>query len=211
MAADELTAQPQDVLNMWAGYANLSQYEQTSLLNVASQKIINFCGTTFLQNTYTEDYNGWNNGRIWLRHRPVIMVSQITINNNPSVPNSGTQYLNEYGTDWYFIPKTGELGRGDGMDDQRFNVWFPAGRQNINVTYFAGYPTTPDPVVRATCYYVRYLYERGTSKAMGIFSSESIGDYSYTLNTPMVNLLTMPAQCAELLAEYVQDDVFAFA
>jgi hypothetical protein len=196
MAANELLCQPADVLGAWPAYGLLPATEQTSLINTASQKILNFCRRSyFTQQSVIETLDGTNLSRVWLSQRPVITVATVTIN--------GTALDNTYGDAWTFKPSTGELLRGDGEDDSRFVPWFPKGKQNVVVQYWAGFTTVPDPIIRATIWAVRWLHEQ--SKISGVFSAERIGDYSYNLNASAQSM-TLPTHIAGLCADYVQDD-----
>lgn len=195
MAASEQLCQPADVLGFWPGFGNLSAYEQASLLNVASQKVVNFCRRGFGQALVTETKSGKNRPRLWLDLKPVISVVSVTVN--------GFALDNTFNNAWYFKPATGELGRGNGQDDLRFATWFPAGSNNVIVQYWAGYASVPDPIIRATAWAVKWLHAQG--KVTGIYSSESIGDYSYSLN-PEALSMTLPAHIASLCADYVFDD-----
>lgn len=188
-----------DVTGAWPAFSSISSSEQTSLIGVASEKIVKFCRRgDFGQATQTELYDGNNLERIWLIRRPVIAVNSITINGDP-VDNSS-------GEEWGFNAKTGELWRHLGYRDGRFGRKFPAGRQNIAVSYFAGYQAIPYEVNRAAIFMVKYLSEQ--FKASGVYSAERIGDYNYTLNTTP-STMGIPRQVADLLVDYVQDDAFA--
>ena len=124
-----------------------------------------------------------------------------------------TIFLNEYyldnslGDAWTFEGKSGKVVRGRGNDDTRFVPYWPAGEANIVLQYWAGYQTFPDDLVCATAFYVRYLREQG--RVPGIYSSESIGGWSGTLN-PAALAATCPPQVLALLSNYIQDDAFAF-
>jgi hypothetical protein len=195
MPADELLAQPSDVLGAWPAFGALSTSEQTNLLNAASQVILNYCGRPFAQAMHNEYHSGSNSGRIWLNHRPVISVAAITID--------GVAVDNTDGFAWTFNPGTGELVRGRGIGSDRFSGRFSSGLQNILVTYWAGYVSVPDPIVRATIYACRWISDQ--TRISNIYSSESIGDYSYTLNPLFFNTM-LPSHITSLCANYVQDD-----
>ncbi len=195
--ADELLCQPSDVIVAFPKFGKLPDPEQTALIACASQKILNFCRRPgFLQASVTEVHNGRNCTTLYLRRRPVISVQSIVINGEAPLDNSD-------GNAWAFDGAMGKLFRGSGRDDPRFGWWFPQGFQNITVQYWAGYAAIPDPVVRATIFLVQYLYE--INRVSFVFKTESIGDYSYELNQAAM-FMTLPEVCADLLAEYVQDD-----
>lgn len=191
----------QDVIDVcdWPNFGQLTASAQTRLINAASKRVDHVCRRPlgFSQQMVTETINGRNNAALWLKTRPIISVNSVTIN--------GSALDNSYNTAWCVDPATGKLVRGDGQDDTRFVPWFPAGEQNIVVQYWAGYQTIPDEVVVATAQYVKYLYEQG--KVSGIYSSESIGDYSYSLRETVL-ASTVPPHILAMLADYVQDDAF---
>ncbi len=199
--ADELLCTAQNVSDAWAAFGSLPVGEQTQLIATASQHIINFCRRPFFaQHMETEYLDGKNQSHLWLSLKPVISVAAVSINGEP--------LDNTAGDAWTFVPGTGKLLRGTGKQDDRFARSWPSGTGNIAVTYWAGFATVPDPVVRAAIMTVRWIYEQG--KRPGIYASESIGDYSYSLNQTFLKM-PLPDYIAGLLANYVQDDAFAFA
>lgn len=191
----------QDVIDVcsWPNFGQVTASAQTRLINAASKRIDHVCRRPlgFGQQMVTETISSKNRQSLWLKTRPVITVASITVN--------GTALDNTYNDAWTFNPDTGKLVRGDGMDDTRFTPWFPAGEQNIVVQYWAGYSPIPDEIVTAAAFYVKYLYEQG--KVSGVYSSESIGDYSYSLRETAL-ASTVPPHILALLADYVQDDAF---
>jgi hypothetical protein len=195
MPADELLAQPSDVLNAWPAFGALPAPEQTSLLNVASQRILDHCRQGFASTSVTDALNGNGLSRLWLSRKPVISIASVTMD--------GDLLDNTDGCAYSFTAKTGELRRGDGQRDLRFAYRFSHGRGNIIVVYWAGYASVPDPIVRATIWMVQWIYEQG--KSSNVYSSERIGDYQYTLNVAGMSL-GLPTQAASLCIGYVQDD-----
>jgi hypothetical protein len=192
----ELLCQVSDVVDAWPSFTAVPASRQASLIQRASTRVINHCRRPgFLQNSFDEFHDGRNLPRIWLRQRPVIAVSNVIIN--------GDALDNTFGSGWHFRGDTGELIRGNGQDDTRFVPWFPAGQQNIEVVYSAGFVAVPDPVVEAACWTVKWMYDQG--KISGVFRSESIGDYSYTLSDKNLDQ-DLPPHIAAMLVDYVQDD-----
>lgn len=190
--------QPQDILDAWPAFANLSPTRQASLIRTASQKIANFCrGTDFFPTYHDEFHDGANGSTIWLYHKPITNVIAILINGNP-LDNSGLD-----SPAWTVYPDEGKIVRGPSVGVARFNWWFPQGTRNLEVQYYAGFASVPDPIVQATVFMVKYLQDQ--LKVSGIYASESIGDYSYNLNTA-AGAMTVPAHVADLCADYVQDD-----
>jgi hypothetical protein len=197
MSASELLCQPQDVLDAWPAFGNLSATRQTSLINTASQKILNFCRHGFAQTMHDEFHDGRNTSNIWVNARPIIQVAAIIVNGNPLDNSDPTSPA------WTIYPGEGKIVRGPSVGVARFNWWFPMGTRNIEVIYYAGFASVPDPIVQATVFMVKYLQDQ--VKVTGIYASESIGDYSYNLNAN-ASVLTLPAHVADLCADYVQDD-----
>lgn len=192
----------QDVIDCcdWPAFGLVPATAQARLIAAATRGVDTYCRRPFgfWQQTVTETFSGRNNARLWLRLRPVAAVAAVVLN--------GTELDNSLGDAWTFDPWTGRLVRGRGQDDTRFVPYWPAGEENIQVTYFGGYQSLPDDLVVATAYLVRYLRERGRNP--GVFSSESIGPWSGTLNAAALNQ-TVPPHVAALLAEYTIEDAFA--
>ena len=201
MAADEELVTAAEVLDAWPAFGKLSATQQQSLIDTASQKILNFCRRGFASTMLDEFHDGKNQSVIWLKQRPVISINNINVNTY-ALDNSD-------GTAWSFVAKTGRLTRGNfasiatGFGDSRFHLWWPTGVQNIEVQYWAGYAAVPDPIIRGTIAEIRYLYER--LKVSGIFSAESIGDYSYSL-AAVSTKWGLPDQVIDMVMDYVQDD-----
>ncbi len=194
--ANELLVTPDQVTAAWPKFAGYGVDEQTALIADASQAILDFCRRDqFLQAFVTEALKGKNRPSLWLSRKPVISVASVTVN--------GTALDNSTNEAWTFEPDTGRLWRGSGLDDPRFATWFGAGIGNVVVAYWAGYTAIPDPVIRAAKLMVQYL--AGQSKVSGVYSQESFGDYSYTLN-PKGLVMTLPPSVAALCAAYVQED-----
>ena len=200
MPAEEQLCTISDVVDAWAGFASVSATEQAKLIDTASWKILKFCRRAgFIQETMNEFIDGNNLTRIWLSRRPIINVFSLVINGE-LVDNSNQDA-------WGFNAETGELWRHVGQHDIRFGRWFPKGRQNIQAGYFAGFGEVPSPINRAAILLVKYLREQ--IKVSGIYASESIGDYSYNLNTQANSYGGLPAHVAALCMDFVADDAFA--
>lgn len=198
--ADELLCTTADVADAWPKFAALTATRQASLVSRASQAVLDHCRRGFIEMGVAEAKDGDNLSRLWLRRTPIISVSAVAID--------GYALDNTSGDAWYFRPGTGELGRGRGHHDFRFGRAWPSGRGNIVVQYWGGYAAVPDPVVEATVWCVKWMSDR--ARISGIFQSESIGDYSFTLADQEGGLsLALPAEIAALLADYVAGDVFA--
>jgi hypothetical protein len=191
----------QDVIDCctWPAFGQVAASAQTRLIAAASGRVDKECRRPLglqAQNV-TEYFGGPNRQSLWLKTRPVISVQMVTVN--------GTCLDNTYGDAWSFNPRTGRLIRGNGQDDSHLAPWFPAGMRNIVVQYFGGYDTFPDTLVMATAWMVRWMYERGS--VTGVYKSESIGDWSGTVNDGGTSN-TVPSHIMDLLVDYIQDDAF---
>lgn len=98
---------------------------------VATDAVERDLGRAIARRTVTETYDG-GRGEIVLRQTPVVSVT--------SINEAGTVLS---ASDYVLNTSTGILYRGSGIS----SWWFAWGRQNITVTYVAGY-TNPPPVVR---------------------------------------------------------------
>ena len=202
--AVELLCQPADVISARSAFGVLSAAEQTTLCTVASQRVLKHCRRPgFVSAVQNEYHSGKNSASLWLRMRPVITIMSVTINTELVDNTDGQAYT--------FVPGTGQLVRGPGFGSPRFQSWWPVGTGNILVEYWGGYDQNvgnPPEVTLATVFEVLYLWERG--KVSGIYLSESLGDYSYTLAATSTTW-GLCDNAIDLLVDYVQDDAFAFA
>ncbi|HXS24484.1 MAG TPA: hypothetical protein VN719_09655 [Gemmatimonadales bacterium] len=168
-----------------------------SLISTASVWIQNYTGLQFVVNSYSELHDGKSESRIWLRQTPVLSVQSVIL-----WPNTTPQPIDNTDNDgWTFDPATGELRRGNGHVNQRFEAWFPDGLQNVQVNYTAGAPSVPAPVLYATVLTVKHLAD--SLKMTGLLKSEDIGDYSYEMAD--AGDIGLPPLARVLLAPYIQD------
>ena len=165
-----------------------------ALITSASAIVENHCRRTFAYDAAVVEYlngNGW--GRVWLSRLPVASITAIEIGGS-SVDV----------TSWGFNPETGELIWATGSTDYRHATRIPRGRRNVKVTYAGGYATIPAPVVEATVQVVQQLAD--AAKVSGVYQSEEIGDYKYTLASGTI--YSLPPLAAQILAPYVLDLTF---
>ena len=165
-----------------------SRSDLAMLISAASQAVEKHCGREFTSSSVTEYHNGDGLSRIWLRRFPVTAFSSLTVNGSAIAS-----------TDYTYNADTGELVRGDGQYDHRFASRFPHGTKNVVAVYTGGYATIPEAIKQAVIITVQHLV--GAIQATGLFSSESIGDYSYTFNKAFQP--TIPKAAEMLLASYV--------
>ncbi len=163
-----------------------------ALVTAASAHVENHCRRVFASETLTEWHNGDGWARLWLRRAPVTSLTSVEVNGSAQDVDDFT--VNE---------RTGELVWGTSGDYRHGNP-FPRGRRNIKVIYVAGYASVPTPVKEATVQVVKQLAD--AAAVSGVYQSESIGDYSYSLAQGTVD--SLPPMAAVLLAPYVLDISF---
>lgn len=165
-----------------------------ALVTSASAAVENHCRRTFgYSASVVEFHNGDGWGRVWLSRLPVASITAIELSGSAlDVASFG------------FNPETGELIWATGSTDYRHATPFPRGRRNVKVTYAGGYASIPGPVVEAVVQTVKQLAD--AAKVSGVYSSERIGDYQYTLAAGTI--YSLPSLAVQLLAPYVLDITF---
>ena len=144
-----------------------SRSDINRLIIAASALAEQFCRRTFAREVgRVETHDGGDWAEIWLRLTPVESVSSITHDGNAV-------------TDFVFNAKTGRVRRGDGKSHIDFSEWFPAGADNIAVTYTGGYSRIPEEVKEAVVIGVTNLV-REKSRDTGLQSENIGGEYSWT-------------------------------
>jgi hypothetical protein len=180
----------QEVTDAWAAFASLPAARKAQLITAASRAVERYCDRTFASGTVTDTIDGDNSPRVFLSRPPITSITSVTVN--------GSALDNTYGDAWSFNPDTGELLRGDGKDDPRFATWFPRGFRNVVVVFVGGYSSIPEDVKEATIETVKHMHD--LAKKTGVYQSEAIGDYSYTLADP--TRLALPPLAQMLLSSY---------
>jgi hypothetical protein len=188
--------QPLEVTASWSGFADLDAAEQIQLIEAASDSIEQACECTFARATYTDTFDGDNQPRLWLRNRPVVSVTSVTVNN--AAMNAADYTLDtRLGCLWYGAQGWAGVGR------QRRPGW-QAGVQNIVVTYTAGYAAIPAPIKRAAIVQCKYLSD--SSRASSVYEFESLGDYQYKRSAQSDSKGLAP-NVEQLIAPYVLTEV----
>ncbi len=114
-----------------------------TLITAASTFIQSILGYNIAPASYTETRNGHGRLSMALRYRPIISVESLTIGTIAQVPSPG------YGqTGYSFDANRLYLTNGN----------FHFGQRNINVTYTAGYATTPADLKQACVELVALKY-----------------------------------------------------
>jgi hypothetical protein len=187
-----------DVTGQWAGFADLDAAAQVLLLRAASAAIRCYCRQSFTAATVTDTIDGPGTPELLLSLRPANTITSVTVN--------GTALTNTNNDAWTLDPDAGILTRGDGRGEPDHAAAWPRGRRNIVVVYTGGNATIPADVRLAAVTLVKHLHDSTTRT--GVLSSESIGDYSYVLNTAFARNGAMPPVVAALLGSHVQDGIF---
>lgn len=139
------------------------------LLDAALSLAERFCRRSFAyEEDIVEAHDGGNFPEVWLRRVPVDEVTEVSVD--------GYEV-----TDYEFNAKSGRLWRGSGYCHQDNAAYFPAGAENVVVTYSGGYADGefPGDLKYAVAEGVRGLArEQGRD---GTLKSESFaGDWSWT-------------------------------
>lgn len=122
----------------------------------------------------------------------VTAVNAIGSNWSAGESNSGTTYISsdiKPGGPWGCLDNAVYLYAPDEpveemeWDAASGRIWtstgFPAGRQNVFVSYTGGYSTVPDDIEQVCLELIKELYDSLTTDKN--FRSESLGDYAYTI------------------------------
>lgn len=184
--------QPLEVAASWSGFSDLDEAEQVQLVESATDSIEQACNRTFALASYTETHDGDNQPRIWLRQRPVVSVTSVTVNN--AAMNAADYTVDtRLGCIWHGAQGLSGPGR------QRRPGW-QSGVQNIVVTYTAGYSAIPASVKRAAIVQCKYLSD--SSRASSVYEFESLGDYQYKRSSQAASTGLAP-NVEQLIAPYV--------
>lgn len=110
------------------------------LISAASRMVLGEIGRgSLLSRSQTEHYNGVGGSRLMLRRWPVTAVSSVTVDGVAIA----AQTARPLGAGWALEPWDGtDPGRPQFID--LFGYRFAAGRQNIDITYRAGYRVTDE-------------------------------------------------------------------
>ena len=192
--------------------ANVSDADLQVLIDAASTYIELYCDRKFESSTATsEKHDGNDLDYIFLKNNYVSSVTALTI-----TEGDGTETTIDP-TNVGIDNSTDNCRLYFDEDNSSSFAFFPRGFQNITVTYQYGYSIIPADVQEACVQMVKNAYSQNTGGYNPAFSSERLGDYSYTLNNNLSGgggsgsgsitdggggLLT--AQVEQLLASYVR-------
>jgi len=145
------------------------------ILDSVEKWIKEYCHRDFIQTTYTNElYDGQGYQTLFLKHYPIIEVTELKINDEAIDPDDLITYEN--GTLYY-------------------PSGFPQGHQNISVTYSAGYTTMPEDLKFAVLTAVSYLYNKKDKEGFGLVEY-SLGH----IREKFVDIL--PPETMEILQRY---------
>lgn len=161
------------------------------LITAASAAIAKYCKREFPLTVYASEYYHGNGGvTMFLRHFPVTLMTSIVV-----VESAGTT-VTIAGTQFDLHTNTGEI---------RFirnctagYCYFPAGFNNLQANYTAGFATVPEDVQEACAHLCAYMYGLG-SLTPGV-KSEKLGDYAKSFGS--VGAETWPVMVRGLLDQY---------
>ena len=186
----------------WLSIANTnSDALLAPTITAASRWVLSYLGRgSVLPATFNERYDGQGNKRLYLRNWPVISVSSLLVNGQTVAAALPPSTNNPTPSGYLLAPwdgrPPGELQALDvfGSEFSTFSPdYFPYGRQNVAVTYVAGYgmqgeaqsvPTSPGPyALTAIAPYGPWANDLGVTYANGtaltaVTGTPAVGQYS---------------------------------
>jgi uncharacterized phiE125 gp8 family phage protein len=158
------------------------------LINACSTAIENYCRRIFLNQSYSEFYDGNQTRYINLKNYPVSAITQVQVN-GVTLDKSSYLVKNDTGV----LTRVGPYPNGfTGVSTSRFNTIWNRGDYNIKVDYTAGYTTIPDDVELACKMFVASIYKA------------DVANFSTTFNEGFVfKADAIPVQVKLMLQPYV--------
>lgn len=156
MAAGDLCTLPQ--VREWLTLATAQIGDNdllTRLITACSAGIKDYVQRPLLSASYTESYNGTGTSRLVLRNFPITAVTSLLIGNV-----AVTQAPNPTAYGFLFDGDVLYLSTAGAATAPNVGNIFPAGNQNVQVVYTAGYADTPDDIVQACVEFVAYKYNQ---------------------------------------------------
>lgn len=166
------------------------------LLNAAAGMADAYCNTRFESVAVTEVHDGTGNRFLKLRHRPVLSVTSVTLDDSAI---SSDSYEIDYDSGRLVVPEYDEDSRNPRIwrEPSAAKPGWPRGTQNISVVYNYGHAATPDDVRAAVCMIAAGLYQDGQRRGV---SAESMGPRSLTYKAHQA----LPVAAMQLLDRYRQ-------
>jgi hypothetical protein len=167
--------------------SNTNDALYTRLINAASEFIETWCNRTFAQAAYNEVRNGPGGVTLLLRNAPVTAVASLKID-GVVIPLSTA-----WNVDGYIL-------MGNLLQLRGFK--FARGAGNVEISYTAGYVTTPAEVEQVCIELVSGRMKNGRGDRIGVSSKslagESISFYRNDLTTDMKRMLVNYRRTAPL-------------
>lgn len=130
-------------------------------INLVSTMTENYTQRKFIENLFTEYYNGTGNDVLLLKHYP--------ITDDETSIEVWVDLDREFGGDSLLDSDDIIVDQDNGMLIRRDYVW-PLGQKPIKVTYGAGYTEVPYDLRLATMEAVAYFWKRRNEKTWGVSS-----------------------------------------
>lgn len=204
------------------GYPDSDDALVTSLIDQASALIETLTGRTFEQDSFTEFMDG---GAVDLivqnipieTSSPAPVITDYADPDNPVIvdPDTYTVYPQQG------LIRYSPQGYGDSILSDNFshNDTLPVayslwtfGARRWEVVYTGGTANVPDDIQLATIFLVGWAKETGSAGGSGAYTSESLGDYSYSLNNSSTassigsgKYAGLPSNVALILKNYGED------
>lgn len=156
----------------------------SALVSSVSEAIEHYCGREFSRMERVEVLDGRGSGTLLLACRPIVSVGDVRFDPNHLFGDDCVIPI----TELVFYSNAGLLHWECGS--------FPAGRQNVQVRYTAGYTAVPASVAQAANMLVAHFYNRGHQGGDGV-ASESMGAYTVSYDEA-----DWPASVKTLLNEF---------
>lgn len=145
------------------------------IVSAASRRIMGFCDRRFIEETYTDVYNGRRSDTLLLKQFPVSSITSIHIDAESTFGASTLVDATEY--------KILHSSLAVMISGRRFDV----GVANIQVIYTAGYlfANIPEDLQDCANRLVEYMYQMEEERRIGLLSKGKQGENtSYVLDIP---------------------------
>jgi hypothetical protein len=143
-----------------------SRSDIVEIIVAVSKLAEQFCRRTFSREVNrVETHSGGDYSVLFLRLTPVESIASIT-------------HDGQTVSAFMFDPTSGKVQRGDGRGHIDFADWFPAGTNNIVITYTGGFARIPDEVKSVVKIGVAN-YVRELGRDAGLKSENIGGEYSW--------------------------------
>ena len=199
-----------ELLTYCPGLTSMANTTLDAYISAASVSVESYCHREFASKTVTERHPFGFSPRIYLKHTPVTVVSNVTLytryepasnigNVTNDYPSNMTETSNGWAMGYAVKPSSGMMT----IDPTSWRVSSDAIRYSCfyEINYTGGYANIPEPVKAATAKLVETMSMRWS--AQGDFQSEKVGDYSYT-KFQMDGLISPSSDVGILLGPYVK-------